>query len=129
MKRVLGLTLAVLASPVLAKPHLSQVAPVNDGLIIAGMAIELAEHCGSRDLRILRGVAYLAELKAKARKMGYSNAEIEAYVEDDVVKSGLEDEARARLEALGVVPGDGASYCAVASAQISAGNTLGSLLR
>ena len=129
MKRVLGLTLAMLASPVLAKPHLSQVARVNDGLIIAGMAIELAEHCGSRNLRLLRGVAYLADLKAKARNMGYTNDEIEAYVEDDTVKSGLEEEARARLQALGVVPGNGESYCAVASAQISAGNTLGSLLR
>lgn len=123
---VLALSTAA-AAP--AQPPLSQFAPVTEGLIAVGMALELSETCPQIDARQLRGLFYLNALKRQAQEAGYSSAQIDAFVEDDAQKAALEAEARARLAALGAVPGDTASHCRVARAEIQRGSDAGRLLR
>ncbi len=134
MKR-LGLT-AVLAMTVVwmaghgsAQTPLKDVPKVRDGIIYVGMAYELSEQCDSLKARLFRGINYLQSLKNHASELGYSDAEIDAYINDDAEKDRLEAIARAQLAALGVVRGDPASHCAVGRAQIAANTRVGWLLR
>ena len=81
------------------------------------------------DARLFRGLGYLQSLRSHARDLGFSEAEIEAYINDDDEKDRLEAIAREQLALLGVVPGDEASYCAAGRNQIAANTRVGWLLR
>lgn len=125
----LTLALALAATAALANPPLRDVTRISEGLIAAGMAIELGDKCDSVNTRIIRGLNFLQGLKSHASDLGYTDAEIDAYVEDRAEKARLEGIARGRLADLGVTIGDQASYCAVAQAQMAAGTQVGRLLR
>jgi len=125
----LSLGLALAATTAFANPPLRDVTRVSEGLIAAGMAIELGDNCNSVSTRLIRGLNFLQGLKNHASDLGYSNAEIDAYVNDRAEKARLETIARGRLADLGVSVGDPASYCVVAQAQMAAGTQVGQLLR
>jgi hypothetical protein len=128
-KTLLIIAVAMTAQAAAALGPLKDVAEVRDGIIAVGMAIEIGDKCGSIEARYLRGLSYLNALKARASDLGYSDAEIDAYIDDDAEKDRLEALARQQLADLGVVVGDEASYCAVGAAQIAAGTPVGQLLR
>jgi hypothetical protein len=112
-----------------AQTALKDVAHVRDGIVHVGMAYELSERCDSLRARLFRGLGFLQSLKAHAANLGYSDQEIDDYVNDRDEKKRLEAIARAQLLALGVVEGEEASYCAVGRAQIAANTRVGWLLR
>ena len=120
----LGLTLsgAAVANP-------ANVERVTEGLIAAGMAIELDDNCGDVRVRMLRGLNFLQGLKSHLQDLGYSNAEIDAYIDNRSEKQRLETLARQRLNALGVRTDDASTYCTVAKAQIAEDTQVGRLLR
>lgn len=122
---LLGLTFA--ATSASANP--ASVERVTEGLIAAGMAIELGDQCGDVRVRLLRGINFLQGLKSHLSDLGYSNREIDAFIDNDAEKDRLEEIARQRLSALGAVDGNGASYCTVARGQIFQGTQVGRLLR
>ncbi|HEV8034324.1 DUF5333 family protein, partial [Yoonia sp.] len=64
-----------------------------------------------------------------ASSLGFSDDEIDAYINDDAEKDRLEGIARAQLAGLGAVADDPDSYCAVGRAQIAANTRVGWLLR
>ena len=125
----LALGVSLTASVALANPPLREVTHVREGLITAGMAIELDDNCDDVSVRLLRGLMFLSGLKRHASGLGYSDSAIDAYVDDDVEKARLEAIARARLVELGTVTGQSESYCTVARAQIAQGTPVGRLLR
>ncbi len=131
MKVLFPLALAgvIAGTTALANPPLKDVEAVREGLITAGMALELDDKCGDVSVRMIRGLNFLRGLENHARDLGYSEAEIDAYTSDSVEEERLKGIARARLSDLGVVPGDEATYCTVARAQIQQGTQLGRLLR
>lgn len=130
-KTLTGWTLAILlaAGPVAGQTPLRDVAHVRDGIIHVGMAYELSEKCDGLNARIFRGITFLQSLKNHASSLGYTDAEIEAYVDDRAERDRLEAIARAALADLGVIEGDESSYCAVGRAQIAANTRVGWLLR
>ena len=115
--------------PAFALGPLKDVDYVREGIIDVGIAYELSERCESLNARLFAGLGFLNSLKNHARGLGYSNAEIDAYVNDEAEKDRLEAIARERLVAMGAIPGDAASHCAVGRAQIAANTRVGSLLR
>lgn len=117
------------AGLVSAQTPLKDVAYVRDGIVSVGMAYELSERCSELHARIFRGLGYLQSLRRHAADLGYSRAEIDAYINDAEEKARLEGVARAQLVALGVVEGEEATYCAVGRAQIAANTRVGWLLR
>lgn len=125
----LTLAVALSAGGLAAQPALKDVAKVRDGIIHVGMAYEISEKCNSLRPRTIRGISFLQSLKSHASDLGYSDAQIDAYVNNRDEKRRLEGIARAELVRLGVVEGQEASYCAVGRAQISAGTRVGWLLR
>jgi hypothetical protein len=112
-----------------AQTALKDVAHVRDGIIHVGMAYELSERCDGLRARLFRGLGFLQSLKSHASGLGYTSAEIDAYVNDRDEKRRLEAIARAQLISLGVVEGEEATYCAVGRAQIAANTRVGWLLR
>lgn len=123
-----AMTLA-LGQPALALGPLKDVEHVREGIIDVGIAYEISERCDDLRPRIFAGLGFLNGLKDHARGLGYSNAEIDAYINDGAEKKRLEGIARERLAAMGATPGDAASHCTVGRAEIAAGSRIGSLLR
>ena len=129
MIAVIALAAALSAAQLSAQTALRDVAKVRDGIIYTGMAYEISEQCDSISARLFRGLNYLQSLRRHARDLGYSEAEIDAYINDGAEKDRLEDIARAQLTRLGAVPGEKDSYCTVGRAQIAANTRVGWLLR
>ena len=112
-----------------AQPPLKDVQRVRDGIIHVGMAYEISEKCSSIRARTWRGINFLQSLKNHAEELGYSDAQIDAYINDDAEKDRLEGIARRELARLGIVEGDESTYCAVGRSQIAANTRVGWLLR
>lgn len=133
LKRTLFLTatvtLVALAGTSSAKPALKDVDYVREGIIAAGMAYEISEKCDGISARLFRGISFLNGLKRHARDLGYTDAEIDAYVDDKAEKNRLEAIARGRLAELGAVSGRAESYCTVGRNEIARGSAIGQLLR
>ncbi len=131
MLRMIGLIagMALIAGITAARPPLAEVDHVREGIITAGIAYEIGDKCGPIDARLVRGYAFLNSLKTHAQGLGYSDAEIEAYVGDRAEKRRLEAIARERLATMGAVVGEPETYCAVGRAEIAAGSQIGQLLR
>ncbi|SLN41308.1 DUF5333 domain-containing protein [Roseisalinus antarcticus] len=121
--------LTLCAGKGLANPPLSEVPVVREGLIAVALAYEIGDKCRDLDARLFRGIAFLERLRGEARRLGYSNDEIDAFIDDDAASDRLEAEARARLRAMGAVEGRGETYCAVGRAEIQRGSQVGQLLR
>lgn len=126
-----AMTLAgvTLAGSMSAQAALKDEPSVRDGIIFVGMAYEISQECSTIRARTWRGISYLQSLRNRAAELGYSDAEIEAYVDDRDEKRRLEGIARQQLAALGVVEGDESTYCDVGRAQIAANTRVGWLLR
>jgi len=124
-----ALVLTAVSTTAQAQTPLKDVAEIRDGIIYTGMAYELSEECNSLSARLFRGINYLNSLRNRARELGYSEAQIEAYINDDAEKDRLEAIAREQLRLLGVVEGEEATYCAAGRAQIAANTRVGWLLR
>jgi len=112
-----------------ASANPANVERVTEGLITAGMAVELDDMCEDVRVRMIRGLNFLQGLRSHLQDLGYSNAEIDAYIDNKAEKDRLEGIARQRLAALGVKTGDSATYCTVARAQIEQDTAVGRLLR
>jgi hypothetical protein len=129
MIRRTAFALCLVAAPAAANPPLAEQAEISEGLIAAAIAYEIGDKCDSLDARLLRGIAFLNGLRSRASDLGYSDAEIDAYMDDRAEKRRLEAVARQRLRDLGGVEGDWDSYCAVGRDQMAAGSQIGQLLR
>ena len=125
----IALACVITVSAASAQAALKDVAYVRDGIVHVGMAYELSERCDGLRARLFRGLGFLQSLKRHASDLGYSDEEIDDYVNDRDEKKRLEAIARTQLIALGVVEGEEASYCAVGRAQIAANTRVGWLLR
>ena len=117
------------AGSVSAQSALKDVQRVRDGIIHVGMAYEISERCDSLRPRTFRGISFLNSLKNHANELGFSDDEIEEYVNDDAEKDRLEGIARQELARLGAVAGNDDSFCNVGRAQIDANTRVGWLLR
>ena len=131
MRKIL-MTAAVLATALTGAARAEGLADepeIRDGLLVVGMAYEISRKCESIDARKLTGIRTLLNLKSRARELGYSSEEIDAYIDDKTEKARLEGIARGQLAQLGVVADDPETYCVVGRDQIAKGTGIGRLLR
>ena len=132
MKRMMitaAVGLALLAAPVAAKPPLRDVPAIDDALLDLGIADRIRKNCPDISARMLTAIGYLYGLKDKARDLGYSDAEIEAYVDSDAEKARMKARGAAFVKARGVDTSDPQSYCALGRAEIQKSSRIGSLLK
>ena len=117
------------AGPTTAQTPLRDVTEITEGLIAVGIAYEISEVCPSINARLFRGIGTLNALKSRARQLGYSNAEIDAFTDSKPEQDRLKSVARARMAGMGAVTGQPETFCALGQAQMQAGSAIGRLLR
>jgi hypothetical protein len=124
---ILGFGLFAGASAAL--PPLKDQTYVSEGLISTAIAYEISDKCDTIEGRFIDGLNFLYSLRDYARQLGYSEEEIEAYMDDKVEKERLIQVAWGRFADMGGVKGDYATYCAVGEAEMAAQTQVGKLLR
>lgn len=130
MKTLLPLALigAVLASPTAALEPLSQEKYINDRLIAARIADRIRRTCPTIDGRILYAYGEARKLKSYAQKKGYSNAQIDAFLDNRQEKDRIYAVAEDYLKRKGARADDPQSFCAVGRQEIANRSVIGSLL-
>lgn len=131
MRRIIIYTLAasLMAGSALAKPSLREVEQVENGLFSIVVADKIRRECTSISARFLRARSELRRLYEFARTQGYSEEEIEAYVNADSEKKRMEAKRDAYLRTRGVVKSNSETYCAAGRAEIQKSSQIGTLLR
>ena len=121
--------LAVSAAPLMAKPALRDVPEIDETLLAVGLADEIRKQCPNISARYIKALRLVTGLRDKARNMGYTEAEIDAYRKSSVEKARLKAKGKSYLNANGVRVGDPQSYCALGRAEIEKSSQIGTLLR
>jgi len=121
--------LALSAGAVVAKPKLRDVPRIDNAVFDVAVADRIRKKCPSIEPRVVKAFALYRATRKHARKLGYTDAEIEAYGDSDVEKARMRAKGEAYLRAQGVVAGDTQSYCAVGRKEIQKASRIGSLLK
>ena len=121
-------TLAALAGPALALPPLSQERYINDSLVQARVADVLRRGCPRLDARLIRAFSEARKLKRYALDQGYSEAEIDAFLDSREERRRIYAEADRYMVANGVVNGQPETFCRLGQQEIARGTIAGSLL-
>ena len=122
-------SVAMLATPAVAKQPLNQVAAIDDALFDLGIADRVRKNCPTISARLFRAISYVRKIESEAKAMGYTAAEIEAYTDSDADKARLRAKAAKYFKAKGVDTSDPQSYCAFGHAEIQKSSRIGSLLK
>jgi hypothetical protein len=126
----LALTLALAAPLAAAAPvPLAQERHINGELVAAQVGDILRKTCPAASARMVTVFSRLRALEAYARKAGYTEAEVKAFLNDPAQKARVRAEAEAYLAAAGAVKGDAQSHCRVAREEVRKGTAAGTLLR
>ena len=123
---ITGLLLA--AGPAAALEPLSQEKYINDRLTSARIADRIRRECPTIDARILYAFGEARKLKAYAQKKGYSNKQIDAFLDSKAEKKRIYAVAEDYLTRHGARPGDAASFCAIGKKEIAGKTLIGSFL-
>ena len=123
-----AIALSALAQPAAALEPLSQEKYVNDRLIAARIADRIRKTCPSIDGRVFYAFGEARKLQSYARKKGYSDAQIDAFLDDKQEKKRVYAVAEDYLTRNGAKKGDAESYCAIGRAEIQKNTIIGSLL-
>jgi hypothetical protein len=125
---VFAATLGLAALPALALTPLNQEKHVNDTLISAGIADQIRKNCSSVNARMLRALSRAKKLEQYARDLGYTEAEVKAFLRSPTEKKRVKDAINNYLAENGVVKGDEAAYCSLGRAEIAKRSLVGQLL-
>ena len=125
----MALILSLSAGALSAKPHLRDVPEVDATLLAVGIADEIRKNCPSISARMFKAVGVVRGAAARARALGYSDEEIDAYRKSDAEKARLKAKRDAYLKQGGVTAGADQSYCSLGREEIKKGGQIGALLR
>ncbi|SMO33529.1 hypothetical protein SAMN06265221_101100 [Paracoccus laeviglucosivorans] len=123
-----ALALATLATPAAALEPLAQEKYINDRLVAARVADRIRRTCPSIDARLLYAYGEARKLKRYAQQKGYSNAQIDAFLDSKEDKKRIYAVAEDYLTRNGARKGDAESFCRLGRAEIAKKNVIGSLL-
>ncbi|MBF9045236.1 hypothetical protein HKCCE4037_17975 [Rhodobacterales bacterium HKCCE4037] len=108
---------------------LRESAEIENGLLVVMVGSFIVEGCDDISVRRLRSTPYMIGLARQAMGLGFSQAEVEEFIDDPVERARVEARADAYLAQNGAARGDAASLCRVGRDEISAGSTIGRMLR
>lgn len=102
---------------------------IESGLVLVAAGKILRDTCDDITPRVLRAMSFARSLESRAKGLGYSRSEIDAYLKSDTDKARVKGKARAYLTSRGADMGQPATICAVGRDEIANGTSLGRLLR
>lgn len=126
---IMALIFSLSAGAISARPQLRDVPEIDGALLAMGIADEIRKNCPDISARLLRAMNAITEVKARARDMGYTDEEIDAYRKSDAEKARLEGLRDAYLATGGVTEGASDAYCRLGRQEIEKGGRIGALLR
>ena len=118
-----------LAAPVGAKPPLSQVSEIDDGLMAIAIADEIRKSCDDISARMIRAYRQIKALESRAKALGYSDDEIDAYVNSEAEKKRMRKKAETWLASKGISASDEKALCRFGREDIARGGPVGFFLR
>jgi hypothetical protein len=121
--------LVAMAAPAAALPPLSENGYIHDRLLAAQIGDLIAKTCPSITARDTYALFQALKLKSYANDLGYSDAEIKAFIRSPAEKKRVKDAALRYMKAKGVVEGDAESYCTLGRDEIARKSITGTLLR
>lgn len=132
--RHIAVVVACLAAPAAAsQPAVNDALRGNptiyNGLFAIAVADQVRKNCESLGPRLVRAFAFARRLQSEARQMGYSDAEIDAFLDSNVEKARLRASVGQYFARNGVVETDPETYCALGQSEIARGSQAGALLR
>lgn len=127
----LGLSVTQAVTPAMAqtKAPLSSVTGVTDGIMSLGIANTVRRKCPDISGRMIKAFFYVDKLKAHAKSLGYSSAEVDAFLDDKAAEEKLKARGIAYLKSKGVVENQPETLCAFGHAEIAKSSLIGSFLR
>lgn len=126
------LSLALIAGTVTgasAKAGLANEKDINAGLLAVAAADKIRRECDSLGGRFFKARSYASELKALARERGYSDAEIDAYVNNKANRKAMRERRNAYFKSKGASNLDAQSLCVLGRAEMSKKSAIGALLK
>jgi hypothetical protein len=124
-----AVALAFPAGAVSAKPSLRDVPEIENIIFAAAVAHEISGQCASIKPRKLKALGMAWNLRSRANDLGYSDAEIRAYVESDTEKARMRTKGEQYLKANGVDYNNTESFCTFGHAEIAKSSAVGALLK
>jgi Family of unknown function (DUF5333) len=122
------LALSLSATLAQAKVPLRDEAYINGQLLAAQIGDILRKTCPDASARMFVVLRKARALEAYAREKGYTEAEVEAFLDDRTEKRRIRGQAEEYLSEAGAVKDDPESYCRVAREEVQRGTLTGELL-
>ena len=119
---------AALVQPAAALEPLSQEKYINDRLIAARIADRIRKTCPTIGARIFYAYGQARQLQSYARKKGYSDAQIDSFLDSKQEKKRIYAVAEDYLARNGAKKDDPESFCKIGRAEIKKNTVIGSLL-
>lgn len=134
MRKYLGaivIAAATVAGPLQAGdlPELDRESHIMRSLLSAAVSLGVSRSCPTMEIRQVYGLFKALELRNYARRLGYSDEEINAFVNDPVEQKRMEEWAWAYMQEQGVKKNDPESHCSLGKYEIERGSLSGRLLR
>ncbi len=126
---ILSVVLTVGSVSASAQSGLYNEKEINDGLLIVAVADKIRRSCDSIRARIFKARSYATGLKDLASERGYSDAEIDAYIENKANKAEMRERRNAYFKARGASNLDPESLCVLGRTEIQKQSQIGALLR
>ncbi|MEO0772217.1 MAG: DUF5333 domain-containing protein [Pseudomonadota bacterium] len=104
-------------------------ADINQGLIYIAAADKIRRECSSINGRMLKAQRYANALRQIARDRGYSDAEIDAYLDSKDERAKVRAQRNVYFESHGASNLDPASLCTLGHAEIAGKTQVGYMLR
>lgn len=129
--KAIGLALALAASTATAEARvaLKDDPTIESGLQVVAIGKILSRGCGEISPRRIKALSFAMSLQSRARALGYSDAEIDAYLDSERDKERIKAQARKYLIARGANLSDTKSICAVGRSEVAQGTSVGAFLR
>lgn len=122
-------TTVALSAPVSAQADLANETAINDKLFVFALANEIRKACSDISPRMMRALSFRNNLYAEAKAKGYSNSQIDAYIDDKAEQEKMRARANTYLAQFGASLGDTAALCRVGRSEIQKRSQIGALLR
>jgi hypothetical protein len=130
--RLLMAVLLVAATATVADARaqtLAQEDDINAGLFNVAVAQKIRKQCDEITPRYFTALGYLQALKSMALDRGYTEDEIDRYINDDAEKDQMRARRNAYIRASGAQPNDAASMCRLGRQEIARQSQIGQLLK
>jgi len=102
---------------------------IDDGLTVIAAGDMIQKYCDTISPRWFAAYSFARSLESRAKSLGFSDQEIEDYVENKAEKARVKGQARAYLVSQGLDPALPETYCEVGRYEIERNSQIGVLLK